>query len=197
MTNELYHHGVRGQKWHVRRWQNEDGSLTPAGRIHYGYGTMKMYTNPGNPRFIRDVYKYADSDLNVLRRERADRIEKIKKDYGLTEYREKLKSLENPYKEALNKKNSRNLLEKIEGKKELKKLDKEFDKIWDEQNRLLKESNYEEKRAKIFDEFTKKAKDILIKDLKLTNEDKKVVEELIENNLSSFWIKYPKKEQFV
>ena len=197
MTNELYHHGVRGQKWHVRRWQNEDGSLTPAGRIHYGYGTMKMYTNPGNPRFIRDVYKYADSDLNVLRRERADRIEKIKKDYGLTEYREKLKSLENPYKEALNKKNSRNLLEKIEGKKELKKLDKEFDKIWDEQNRLLKESNYEEKRAKIFDEFTKKAKDILIKDLKLTNEDKKVVEELIENNLSSFWIKYPKIEQFV
>ena len=197
MTNELYHHGVRGQKWYVRRWQNEDGSLTPAGRIHYGYGTMKMYTNPGNPRFIRDVYKYADSDLNVLRRERADRIEKIKKDYGLTEYREKLKSLENPYKEALNKKNSRNLLEKIEGKKELKKLDKEFDKIWDKQNRLLKESNYEEKRAKIFDEFTKKAKDILIKDLKLTNEDKKVVEELIENNLSSFWIKYPKMEQFV
>ena len=197
MTNELYHHGVKGQKWYVRRWQNEDGSLTPAGRIHYGYGTMKMYTNPGNPRFIRDVYKYADSDLNVLRRERADRIEKIKKDYGLTEYREKLKSLENPYKEALNKKNSRNLLEKIEGKKELKKLDKEFDKIWDEQNRLLKESNYEEKRAKIFDEFTKKAKDILIKDLKLTNEDKKVVEELIEDNLSSFWIKYPKIEQFV
>ena len=197
MTNELYHHGVRGQKWYVRRWQNEDGSLTPAGRIHYGYGTMKMYTNPGNPRFIRDVYKYADSDLDVLRRERADRIEKIKKDYGLTEYREKLKSLENPYKEALNKKNSRNLLEKIEGKKELKKLDKEYDKIWDEQNRLLKEANYEEKRAKIFDEFTKKAKDILIKDLKLTNEDKKVVEELIEDRLSSFWIKYPKIEQFV
>ena len=192
MTNELYHHGVRGQKWHVRRWQNEDGSLTPAGRIHYGYGTMKMYTNPGNQRFIKDVYKYADSDLDVLRKERADRIEKIKKDYGLTEYREKLKSLENPYKEALDKKNSRNLLEKIEGKKELKKLDKEFDKIWDEQNRLLKETNYEEKQAKIFDEFTKKDKDILIKDLKLTNEDKKVVEELIEDKLSSFWIKYPK-----
>lgn len=192
MTNELYHHGIKGQKWYVRRWQNEDGSLTPAGRIHYGYGTMKMYMNPGNQRFIKDVYKYADSDLDVLRKERADRIEKIKKDYGLTEYREKLKSLENPYKEALDKKNSRNLLEKIEGKKELKKLDKEFDKIWDEQNRLLKEANYEEKQAKIFDEFTKKAKDILIKDLKLTNEDKKVVEELIEDKLSSFWIKYPK-----
>lgn len=32
MENELYHHGVRGMKWGVRRYQNEDGSLTPKGR---------------------------------------------------------------------------------------------------------------------------------------------------------------------
>ena len=32
----LEHHGVKNQRWHVRRWQNPDGSLTPAGRIHYG-----------------------------------------------------------------------------------------------------------------------------------------------------------------
>ena len=35
-TNELYHHGVKGQKWGVRRYQNEDGSLTAAGKKRYG-----------------------------------------------------------------------------------------------------------------------------------------------------------------
>ena len=32
------HVGVKGTHWGVWRWQNEDGSLTPAGREHYGYG---------------------------------------------------------------------------------------------------------------------------------------------------------------
>jgi hypothetical protein len=35
--SELYHHGVKGQSWGKRRYQNPDGSLTPEGYIHYGY----------------------------------------------------------------------------------------------------------------------------------------------------------------
>lgn len=32
----LAHHGIKGQKWGVRRFQNDDGSLTSAGKKRYG-----------------------------------------------------------------------------------------------------------------------------------------------------------------
>ena len=35
MEQELYHHGIQGQRWGVRRYQNPDGSLTPAGKKRY------------------------------------------------------------------------------------------------------------------------------------------------------------------
>lgn len=36
VNGELYHHGIQGQKWGRRRYQNPDGTLTPAGRKRYG-----------------------------------------------------------------------------------------------------------------------------------------------------------------
>lgn len=33
---ELYHHGIKGQKWGVRHYQYADGTYTPAGRKRYG-----------------------------------------------------------------------------------------------------------------------------------------------------------------
>ena len=45
-NNELYHWGIKGMKWGVRRYQNKDGSLTPAGKIRYAeVSDKKISTN--------------------------------------------------------------------------------------------------------------------------------------------------------
>lgn len=46
--NELYHYGIKGMRWGVRRYQYADGSLTPAGQ--------KRYNNRGNSR-TEQIYK--------------------------------------------------------------------------------------------------------------------------------------------
>lgn len=53
MDNYLEHHGILGQKWGVRRYQNSDGSLTFEGKKHYGSGETegtKKLKAEGEPR---------------------------------------------------------------------------------------------------------------------------------------------------
>lgn len=60
ISDELYHHGIKGQRWGVRRYQNEDGTLTAAGKARYG--SVENYNNAQNYKNARRAYNKAFSN---------------------------------------------------------------------------------------------------------------------------------------
>ncbi len=54
MNNELYHHGIKNQRWGHRRFQNEDGTYTKAGLERY-FGKNK--TDSKQEKFERRLKK--------------------------------------------------------------------------------------------------------------------------------------------
>lgn len=80
MSDYIYHHGIKGQKWGVRRYQNKDGSLTVAGKKRYAKleskrtqieSEQKRLTNnqepvkkTPNPHGKKSVFDMSDDELN-------------------------------------------------------------------------------------------------------------------------------------
>lgn len=61
---ELYHHGIKGQRWGVRRFQKKDGSLTPAGKKRY-YDTPELNKQKSEMETAKSVYKKSKSTYNA------------------------------------------------------------------------------------------------------------------------------------
>lgn len=69
----LMHHGILGQKWGVRRFQNPDGSLTPEGRKRYSKladsykkGEEYFYYKVNSLKEVKDFSKENKKDKNAL-----------------------------------------------------------------------------------------------------------------------------------
>ena len=66
-SNELYHYGVKGQKWGIRRYQNPNGTLTEEGKIRYGVDpkTGKL-SDEGKKLLRQDIDDQRKRKVNIL-----------------------------------------------------------------------------------------------------------------------------------
>ena len=64
---ELYHHGIKGQKWGMRRYQNRDGTLTEAGKERYGVkGDSNEMSKEGKKLYEKDIRESHESVMDTL-----------------------------------------------------------------------------------------------------------------------------------
>ena len=76
---ELYHHGIKGQKWGVRRFQNKDGSLTPAGKRRYDEPNVGRTTSESKTKEPKKYKIPKKKSLHRLKLEEKYRNEGMKK----------------------------------------------------------------------------------------------------------------------
>lgn len=70
--NEIYHHGIKGMRWGIRRYQKEDGSLTPAGKKRKSESLHEDYIKS-------HIRKSSKSMSDAELRSRINRLEMEKK----------------------------------------------------------------------------------------------------------------------
>ena len=111
MENELYHHGILGMRWGVRRYENADGSLTEKGKkkVSAEYRKQVIAGNKELSKKSNDLYvKAYNKSANYMNDGGTDKFNAAqKKKYG--DNFSKRSGYEEAYEAAFNKLLSQNL----------------------------------------------------------------------------------------
>ena len=73
--NELYHHGIIGQRWGVRRFQNEDGSLTPRGERRLAKQEAKIAAREAKAKSASEKYNAKTKYLKAKNEAKAKQMQ--------------------------------------------------------------------------------------------------------------------------
>ena len=106
--DELYHHGIKGQKWGIRRYQNPDGSLTAAGKKRHNSDKVNKMSNEelrqkvnrmNNEQRYIDLTESSSSSVSKV----ADDVERASKTGGdINKVYKSIKGDKNPYAKMAN-----------------------------------------------------------------------------------------------
>ena len=102
----LAHHGTKGQRWGVRRFQNSDGSLTAAGKLRYSVDnvgrSISKKVDPKSAAKLKKRQIKEDAKLERLKIKEAAKNEKLEKKKSHISNKEYVKTLSDEKLKAIN-----------------------------------------------------------------------------------------------
>lgn len=170
----LVHHGIKGMKWGIRRFQNSDGTLTDAGKKRYGYRYVANGSTIAKPgiesqygTLITPKYRYRTETKNG-----------------------KTKTTGEYYNDSLTSKVHRKEIKRITKDKELRRLNQKYNYAYAKYGASSKETKaakikFEQRAQDLAVSHVRKYRDSYIRDLDLhlTKEGKRKLEQELMNEV--------------